>query len=124
MPGVATNPPYPMYEPHFEDGKEVSLPEDYFSSDGYADKLMQYIGAEHGEGKPFFTCLPCQATHFPLQAPARYPDCPRGTPQCHKGVYDAGYEAILHARIHSITDLGHIHHAFKPSHADKVKTTN
>src|SRR3546814_14277735 len=40
MPGVATNPPYPMYEPHFEDGKEVSLPEDYFSTHGYADTLM------------------------------------------------------------------------------------
>src|SRR3546814_16489605 len=52
MPGVATNPPYPMYEPHFDDGKEVSLPEDYFSSDGYADKLMQYLGAEHGDGRP------------------------------------------------------------------------
>src|SRR3546814_9690792 len=110
MPGVATNPPYPMYEPHFEDGKEVSLPEDYFSSDGYADKLMQYIGAEHGDGKPFFAYLPFQATHFPLQAPARYLDCTQGTPQCYKGVYDAGYDAIRDARDRKSTRLNSSHY--------------
>jgi arylsulfatase len=122
-PGIATNPPYPMYEPHFEDGKEVSLPDDYFSSDYYADKLMQYIGAEHGDGKPFFAYLPFQATHFPLQAPAEYLDCTAGTPKCYKGVYDAGYDAIRDARIQRMKDLGIIPQDFKPSPGDEVTMT-
>src|SRR3546814_16081742 len=84
---------------------------------------MQYIGAEHGDGKPFFAYLPFQATHFPLQAPARYLDCTQGTPQCYKGVYDAGYEAIRDARIQRMKDLGIIPQDFKPSPGDEVTKT-
>ncbi|NKF20834.1 arylsulfatase [Solimonas marina] len=123
QPGLATNPPYPMYEPHFEDGEEVSVPDDFFSSDEYADKLMQYIGSAHGDGKPFFAYLPFQATHFPLQAPARYLDCTQGTPKCYKGVYDVGYAAIRDARIQRMKDLGIIPQDFKPSPGDEVTMT-
>ncbi|NGY05708.1 arylsulfatase [Solimonas terrae] len=122
-PGLATNPPYPVYEPHYEDGQEVSLPDDYFSSDYYADKLMQYIGAAHGDGKPFFAYLPFQATHFPLQAPAKYLDCTQGTPKCYKSVYDAGYDAIRDARLQRMKDLGIIPQDFKPSPGDEVTMT-
>ncbi|MGH8506129.1 MAG: arylsulfatase [Stenotrophobium sp.] len=124
-PGLlAINPPYPMYEPHFEDGKQVAkLPDDFFSSDNYTSKLIHYIGEDHGDGKPFFAYLPLQATHFPLQAPAQYLDCVKGAPKCYKGVYDVGYDAIRNARIQRMKDLGIIPQDFKPSPGDEVTMT-
>ncbi|HWU69025.1 MAG TPA: arylsulfatase [Stenotrophobium sp.] len=120
-PGLAYSPPYTAYPPHFEDGKQVAkLPADYFSSDYYTTKLMQFIGEDHGDGKPFFAYLPFQATHFPLQAPAQYLDCVKGAPKCYKGVYDVGYDAIRNARIQRMKDLGIIPQDFKPSPGDEV----
>lgn len=123
-PGLAYNPPYSEYPPHFEDGEEVSkLPADFFSSDYYTTKLMQYIGEDHGDGKPFFAYLPYQATHFPLQAPAKYLDCVKGAPKCYKSVYDAGYEVIRDARIQRMKDLGIIPQDFNASPGDETLMT-
>lgn len=123
-PGAAFNPPYAMYQPHTEDGKPATnLPADYFSSDYYTTKLIDYIGKDHGDGKPFFAYLPFQATHFPLQAPAQYLDCVKGAPKCYKGVYDVGYDAIRNARIQRLKDLGIIPQDFKPNPGDEVTMT-
>lgn len=123
-PGIASDPPYPMYEPHFEDGKKVThLPADFFSSDYYTTKLIQYISDDHGDGKPFFAYLAFQATHFPLQAPAKYLDCTQGTPKCYKGVYDAGYTAIRKARIQRMKNLGIIPQDFKVHPFSSVEMT-
>lgn len=113
-PILAFNPPFAAYQPYVEDGKEVSkLPDDFFSSDYFTTKLMQYIGEGHADGKPFFAYLAYQATHFPLQAPAKYLDCVKGTPKCYKGVYDVGYAKIRQARIQRMKALGIIPQDFK-----------
>ncbi|GAA6129860.1 arylsulfatase [Halopseudomonas sabulinigri] len=74
-----------------EDGKQVSLPEDFYSSFTYADKLISYIREGQDEGRPFFGYLAFQAVHAPHQVPEEYIDRYRKT-------YDAGWDTIRQQR--------------------------
>jgi len=91
----------PMYEfVHFyEDFDEVDLPDDFFSTDYYTDRLKEYIGKDHGDGKPFFAYLSLQAQHYPLQAPQKYIDK-------YDGVYDVGWDEIRAKRYARQVELG------------------
>ena len=91
----------PMYDfVHFyEDFDEVDLPEDFFSTDYYTDRLIEYIGKDHGEGKPFFGYLSLQAQHYPLQAPKEYIDK-------YDGVYEVGWDEIRAKRYARQVELG------------------
>ena len=60
-----------------EDGEYVprgKLPSDWYSSNGYGDKMVQYLRErkERGETRPFFGYLPFTAPHWPLQAPQEF----------------------------------------------------
>jgi arylsulfatase A-like enzyme len=87
---------------HREDGKVVtSLPENFYSSDYYADKLIQYLD-EHLNDKPdqpFFAFLPFTAAHWPIQAPKE--NCDH-----YIGRYDAGPMAIHAERLARQQELG------------------
>lgn len=87
-----------------ENGKPVSIPEDFYSSDYFTDRLIQYLG-EDGD-RPFFAYLPFTAPHWPLHAPAdviaRY-----------EGRYDAGWEALWLERVQRQRQLGIL-----PEHTD------
>lgn len=76
---------------HRENGEIVSsLPDDFYSSDYYADKLIGYLD-EHRENapdQPFFAYLPFTAAHWPIQAPKE--NCDH-----YLGRYDSG-PADLH----------------------------
>jgi arylsulfatase len=91
----------PMYEfVHFyEDFEEVDLPEDFFSTDYYTDRLIEYIGKDHGSGKPFLAYLSLQAQHYPLQAPKEYIDK-------YDGVYEVGWDEIRAKRYARQVELG------------------
>ncbi|PSN70391.1 arylsulfatase [Corynespora cassiicola Philippines] len=57
---------------HREDEDIVkNLPDNFYSSDFYADKLIEYLADHQKEApeQPFFAYLPFSATHWPLQAP-------------------------------------------------------
>ncbi|WP_445115200.1 arylsulfatase [Acinetobacter sp. WZC-1] len=85
-----------------EDGEKVpvsSLPDDFFSTDYYTDKLLQYLENDKNSGKPFFAYAAYTAPHWPIQAPKAYSDQ-------YKGVYDAGYDVIRDARIARQKQLG------------------
>lgn len=114
----------PGFEPYFENGKRVkNLPADFFSSDYYTTKLIDYIRGGRLSGKPFFAYLAFQAAHFPLQAPAKYLNCKKGATQCYKGVYEVGYEKIRQARIERMKKLGIIPEDFHPwdwNHQPKI----
>lgn len=60
----------------WEDGKRAVLPANFYSSDQYTNRLIQYIEDGRANHKPFFAMLALQAVHSPLQAPdadiARY----------------------------------------------------
>ena len=83
-----------------EDGKLLdSLPDDFYSTRHQAEKMIEYIGDNHGDGKPFFSYLAFTSPHWPLQAPeasiARY-----------KGKYDEGYDVLKARRLQALQDRG------------------
>ncbi|AXI02909.1 arylsulfatase [Aquirhabdus parva] len=91
-----------------EDGVLVNVPNNFYSSDFYTDKLISYIGQSKTLDKPFFAYAAYTAPHWPLQAPSEYIDR-------YKGKYDAGYDAIRLARIERQKKSGVIPTDFQPS---------
>lgn len=92
-----------------EDGKVIAisdLPEQFYSSDYYTDKLIQYLESGKNSGQPFFAYAAYTAPHWPIQAPKQYSDK-------YKGFYDAGYDAIRDARIRRQKQLGIIPENFQ-----------
>ncbi|CAM1507517.1 Fc.00g071580.m01.CDS01 [Cosmosporella sp. VM-42] len=104
---------------HSEDGEYVKkLPEGWYSSHGYGDKMLQYLKdwKEDDDDKPFFAYLPFTAPHWPLQAPQELI-------KKYRGVYDDGPEALRQKRLQRLKDLGMIPQDVEPHPvvADEVK---
>lgn len=87
-----------------EDDRPVpvsELPDDFYSSDAFADKLLGYLRdrKDRNEERPFFAYLPFSAPHWPLQAPkesiAKY-----------RGKYDEGPEHLRQQRLTQLKKLG------------------
>ena len=72
-----------------EDGAQTSVPEDFYSTRFYTDKLISYLERTRGDGRPFLALATYTAPHWPLQVPEDYIDR-------YKGVYDEGYDAAQH----------------------------
>ena len=91
----------PLYDSvHFYEGfEEIDLPDDFFSTDYYIDRIKEYIGKDRGDGKPFFAYVSLQAQHYPLQAPKKYIDS-------YKGVYDVGWDEIRARRYADQVEKG------------------
>lgn len=91
---------FPGYAARYLDnGKPAQMPEQFFSSDLFTDRMLGYLKRGEGDGKPFFAYLAYTAPHWPLQAPDAYRDK-------YKGQYDKGYEAIRQARLTRMQALG------------------
>ncbi|KAK4234451.1 arylsulfatase [Achaetomium macrosporum] len=95
---------------HVEDDKLLGrLPEGFYSSDAYADKLMSYLDnrtpAEREQ--PFFAYLPFSAPHWPLQAPKEVCDK-------YRGFYDDGPEALRQRRLARLKELGMVDPGVQP----------
>jgi len=71
----------------------------FYSTDFYTQKLIQYIDANHADGKPFFAYAAYTSPHWPLQVPEPWLSK-------YKGKYDKGYEAISSARLVRLAKLG------------------
>jgi len=87
---------------HSEDGEYVKrLPEGWYSSDGYGDKMLSYLRErdENGDERPFFGYFPFTAPHWPLQAPDEYV-------ARYKGVYDEGPDVLREKRLRRMKELG------------------
>jgi len=85
---------------HFYEGtNEIDLPEDFYSTKFYTDKLLGYIDKNLADKKPFFAYLAFQAVHQPHQAPENF---------IHRydNVYDKGWAAIRNIRYQRQTELG------------------
>ena len=93
------------YLPHsakvgwFEDGKEPLLPAEFYSSEFFVSKAIDYIRSGEKTGKPFFAYVGFQANHVPLQAPKAFIDKYRGR-------YDSGWTALRQARRDKAIALG------------------
>ncbi len=85
--------------PYLEDGKPVELPEDFFSSDAYTDKLLEYLAEARRHQQPFFAYAAYTAPHWPLHAPDEW------IAKC-RGLYDDGYDALASRRRQGAIDAG------------------
>lgn len=101
---------------HAEDDKFVQqLPDDFYSSDAYGDKMIEYLSTRQptDRQKPFFAYLPFSAPHWPLQAP---PDIVAK----YQGVYKDGPDALRARRLERLKDLGLISQDAVPHDIVKV----
>ncbi|ABN68605.1 Arylsulfatase (AS) (Aryl-sulfate sulphohydrolase) [Scheffersomyces stipitis CBS 6054] len=78
---------------------EKELPEDFYSTDYFTDKGIEFITSESRNGRPFFGCLTYTAPHWPYQAPQSRIDK-------YKGVYDGGPEELRRRRLASAAKIG------------------
>lgn len=87
-------------ETFFNEGEPVEeLPEDFFSTEFYTDRIIQYLRSGAASGKPFFAYLAFSAVHWPLQAPASHIDRYRSR-------YDEGYDLLRSQRLARMQALG------------------
>ena len=78
---------------YLDDGVKVeSLPDDFYSSAFYTDRIIENIEANKNDGAPFFAWLAFTAPHWPLQVPTEYLDL-------YDGVYDEGYDTFRQRRL-------------------------
>jgi arylsulfatase/uncharacterized sulfatase len=94
--------PYvPIYDKAnwFADGKETTLPDEFYSSRFLVDKTIEFIGSQAEDGQPFFAYVPFQAVHIPVQAPQEFIDR-------YMGVYDEGWDRLRYERRVRAAELG------------------
>jgi arylsulfatase A-like enzyme len=97
--------PAQRYLPHsakvdwFEDGKPAAMPAEYYSSQYFVDRAIEFIASGAQSGKPFFAYVAFQANHAPVQAPREFI-------AKYKGRYDAGWTALRNARRDKAAELG------------------
>lgn len=82
-----------------ENGQSVELPDDFYSSDYYATKIIEQIGDRKEDERPFFAYLSFTAPHYPLQAPDEYIEK-------YAGVYEKGYDNIRLERMRKMKSAG------------------
>jgi len=83
-----------------EDGHYLTrLPGDYYATKTYTDKMIGFIDANRGDGKPFFAYFAPQAPHEPYHLPREWR-------QRHVGEYDKGWDAVRAERLNRQIELG------------------
>jgi len=91
--------------PYYENENKVEkLPEDFYSSAFYTDRIIDYIKSNDDE-QPFMAYLSYTAAHWPLQVPDDWMDR-------YADDYEEGWHEIRESRFHRLKDLGVI-----PAHA-------
>jgi arylsulfatase/uncharacterized sulfatase len=86
----------------FEDDREATMPREYYSSEFFVDRALDYLRdppRAAAPDRPFFLYLAFQANHIPLQAP-------RETIDRYRGRYDAGWETLRTERRDRAAALG------------------
>lgn len=82
-----------------DNGKPATLPSDFYSTEYYADRILEYLEDNEGDGRPFFAWYTPTAPHWPLQVPDAYLDR-------YAGAYDTGYDDLLQKRFQRAGEMG------------------
>jgi arylsulfatase A-like enzyme len=90
-----------------EDGRFVEPPADFYTSDGFTDRLIEYLDGRPRDGAPFFAYLPFSAPHWPLQAPDELISKYRGR-------YDDGPDALRTRRLQRLVEFGFCARGVRP----------
>jgi len=97
MMNVSANSPQLVFT---EDGRYLtSLPDDYYATRTYTDKMIDYIETNRGDDKPFFAYIAHQAPHDPYHLP-------RESRNGHVAQYDKGWDALRRERLDRQIELG------------------
>ncbi len=92
--------PFKGDAPWFADGEPLEkLPDNFYSSEFLVDKMMEFMEEEAHKDQPFFSYLPFQAIHIPVQAPAEFV-------KKYKGVYKDGWDKLKQQRFKKAKQLG------------------
>ena len=91
-----------------ENDTPVTPPADFFSTDYFTDKLIQFIDQPRSDGQPFFAYAAYTAPHWPLLASDDFIDR-------YKGQYDVGYTVIRERRLARQKQLGLLPAALAPA---------
>lgn len=75
----------------YADGSTHTLPDDFYSSQYFIDKTIEFIDSNGADDQPFFAYIPFQAVHMPVQAPREFSDK-------YAGVYDEGWTEMREKR--------------------------
>jgi len=81
------------------DGELVDYPDGAYSTELYTDRLIRFIDANKGDGRPFFAFAAYTSPHWPLQVP-------ESERNRYAGVYDDGYDALRERRFKSLKNAG------------------
>jgi len=98
------------YVPHYEktlwleNGKEITVPEDFYSSKFIIDKTIEQLENNlktnnNKSRKPFFSYVSFQAVHIPIQAPKAFTEK-------YIGSYKDGWHVLRENRQKAVKDLG------------------
>ncbi|HAY46263.1 MAG TPA: arylsulfatase [Gammaproteobacteria bacterium] len=83
-----------------EDGELISaLPQGFYSSKAYTDKLIEYLEINRADSTPFFAYAAYTSPHWPLHAPDDIRDK-------YVGTYDEGYDVVRAKRYQSAKNVG------------------
>jgi arylsulfatase len=80
-------------------GQAVNLPPNFYSTNFYTDKLIEFIDQNRQDNKPFFALATYTSPHEPLQAP-------KEDIQMYLGKYDKGWDQIRKERFERMKKLG------------------
>lgn len=85
---------------YFEDDRRIEqLPDDFYTSTAYTDRLLGFISDRPRDDEPYFAYLALTAPHWPLQVPDDWIDR-------YKGAYDEGWHVIRQRRFERQLELG------------------
>ena len=85
---------------YYEDSEPIDeLPSDFYSSAGFTDRLLDYIGKRPQDDAPYFAYLALTAPHWPLQVPDDWLDR-------YNGAYDDGWDHVRERRFQRLLELG------------------
>ncbi len=82
-----------------ENGQAADWPPGAYSTQFYTDKLMEYIGKNKGDGKPFFAYAAYTSPHWPLQVDESFR-------KKYEGRYDRGYEWLREENLRRLKKAG------------------
>ncbi|HHE65108.1 MAG TPA: arylsulfatase [Bacteroidetes bacterium] len=111
--GIFEETPTTLYT---EDGKPAKWKNGNYSTDFFTDKLIEYIGINKDDDKPFFAFAAYTSPHWPLQVDEKYW-------KKYQGRYDGGYEKLKERRLASLKKAGMIpKDAVLPPNHQRVKS--
>ena len=83
----------------YDNGKEAKMPKEFYSSEFYINKTLEYLKTDAKSDKPFFAYVAFQANHIPVQAPQEFIDK-------YKGKYNKGWDVLRQERRNKAIELG------------------